>query len=1034
MRFKFYLVLIAVIIILPIPSLAQEADDLATFSSVAPDALIILDQSANMNLSASGPTMYISSTNTCGNDVAYYGSWGSAHSQACTINPAGTVPKFSNSTCSGPFYINTTRTGYDTDCSRLGIVKRALFATFDDNKNSLINSNDADSLGIRFGYMRFTACSADESDGYSAGCNKVAKVLGTKYSSIFCSSNSSCSPTSTGTNSISAAAASGGTPLVTSLAEAKSYLDYSKLSDSTSCRQKFVILITGGLDNYSCSGDGTDNQEDMYKRRRALVRKAQELADPNTGGYKLFVVNVGSVATHYMRNTLNWMAYYGATDNPFETNSGDISAFNPQSWGYCESSATAHHNLGAGDHFYAISGDPGEQYLYGYAFLSNTEDELKRNLNQISTIIRESTFSFSQVSVQSTRTQDENYLYEGSFQTVPNDPFWLGHLRKYALNADGTVGSEVWDAGARLQGMDAASRTMKTYLGGGQLADFNTTNVTLASLNVTTDTRRSEIIGFIRGESAYNQEYWKLGDVFRSTPITVGTPSAFFYDMNDKNKAFDQFRAAHFRTSTADNNKRIILTGANDGQMHAFHTSTGFEAWSFIPPNMLSKLQNIAHSTNPTNLSHAYFVDGPIGIADVWVGTTSFQYKSPTDWKTIMVISEGRGGHDTLWSSSPNCDSGFSSIFSSSYPYYCGYFALDITETLSPQYQWGRVSYTAPSTYSEPDPREYLGDPWSKVMIGKVLINGLEKWVGFVGAGYNGADCSAGGACDNRGKGFYIIDIATGAIIWSYTKANNSEMVYSLPANPSIVDSDSDGFIDTVYIGDLGGNMWRFKLCRGSEPNCTWSGGRLFQTNTASGIRPVYTSVAAARDPNRDLWVYWGTGDKTDPTASNAQEKLYAVKDNNRTTTYTIADLDNITTKTYDPTAKPAGWYMNFPGQGEKMLGDPTVFGGVIYMTTYTPSQGSDPCSQAGTGSLYALNYTSGSGILSGGQRSMGLGSGIPSPPIVSMKPGNAAGADLYVTTGGGSGQAAGTRRANLEPPGVANRTNVLFWRDKRVQ
>jgi type IV pilus assembly protein PilY1 len=264
--------------------------------------------------------------------------------------------------------------------------------------------------------------------------------------------------------------------------------------------------------------------------------------------------------------------------------------------------------------------------------------------------------------------------------------------------------------------------------------------------------------------------------------------------------------------------------------------------------------------------------------------------------------------------------------------------------------------------------------------------------------------------------------------------ANNSNMIYSVAANPCIVDTDSDGFIDTVYVGDLGGNMWRFKLCLGTEPYCTWSGGRLFQASTASGIRPVYTSAAAARDANRHLWVYWGTGDKTDPTAANAQEKLYAVVDSDRTTTYTIADLDNITSKTYDATAKPAGWYINFPGQGEKMLGEPTIFGGVIYITTYTPSQSNDPCSQAGTGSLYALNYTTGSGILSGGARSMDLGAGIPSPPIVSMKPGNAAGADLYVTTSGGSGTGASTRRANLEPPGVANRTNVLFWRDKRVQ
>jgi len=181
--------------------------------------------------------------------------------------------------------------------------------------------------------------------------------------------------------------------------------------------------------------------------------------------------------------------------------------------------------------------------------------------------------------------------------------------------------------------------------------------------------------------------------------------------------------------------------------------------------------------------------------------------------------------------------------------------------------------------------------------------------------------------------------------------------------------------------------------------------------------------------------VYWGTGDKTDPTAANAQEKLYAVKDNDRTTTYNINDLDNIssTGSTYAQDSTKPGWYINFMGSGEKVLAEPTIFGGVIYLTTYTPPAGGDPCSQAGSGSLYALNYTTGSGILSSG-RNMSLGMGIPSPPIISMKPGSAGQADLYVTTSGGSGTGASTQRANINPPGVANKTNMLYWRDKRVQ
>ena len=52
-----------------------------------------------------------------------------------------------------------------------------------------------------------------------------------------------------------------------------------------------------------------------------------------------------------------------------------------------------------------------------------------------------------------------------------------------------------------------------------------------------------------------------------------------------------------------------------------------------------------------------------------------------------MVMSEGRGGASTLWSSSTGCESGFSSnnLYSSTYNNYCGYYALDITNTTAVQ-------------------------------------------------------------------------------------------------------------------------------------------------------------------------------------------------------------------------------------------------------------------------------------------------------------------------------------------------------------
>ena len=338
-------------------------------------------------------------------------------------------------------------------------------------------------------------------------------------------------------------------------------------------------------------------------------------------------------------------------------------------------------------------------------------------------------------------------------------------------------------------------------------------------------------------------------------------------------------------------------------------------------------------------------------------------------------------------------------------------------------------------------------------MTGRVKVNDssgavIEKWVGFFGGGYNAGDCKSG-SCDTRGKGFYVVDLYDGTILWTFTNGsttsstNSTDMDYSIPAQAAIVDSDNDSFIDLVYIGDMGGNMWRFKLCLSTDNYCaptagtnitkTWSGNMLFDSATGN-IRPIYTSAAVAPDAVGNLWVYWGTGDKTDPTASNAQEHFYGLKDNDRTTTYTTSNIDNLTSanQTYDTTK--AGWRVQLAGGGEKILADPTVFGGVVYFTTYTPASGNNPCEQGGTASLYGVNYNTGAGALSEGARSMTIGSGIPSAPVISLKPGSSATPDLYVTTSGGGGTSASTQRVNINPVGVSNRTNMLYWRDRRLQ
>jgi type IV pilus assembly protein PilY1 len=708
-----------------------------------------------------------------------------------------------------------------------------------------------------------------------------------------------------------------------------------------------------------------------------------------------------------------------------------------------------------------VSNDPGNLSLSGYAFIASNADALRTALAAAFGAIRDSTYSFTTGSIQAVRTIDENYLYEASFYPLlapHNDPLWLGYLKRYTINQDGSINtSSDWDAGSILQaraGGDSCSagRCVYTAIGGSTTA-FDKANITQANLGptVTTDTARIAVIDFIRkGESSLpaaksENPGWKLGDIFHSQPVTVGTPSAYYYDRVDTLNtppAYDTFRANHPRSSASGN--RLVLAGANDGQLHAFkagETSAGggSEVWSFIPPNFLTSLNGIVHGTHPTNLAHQYFVDGPISASDVWLpqwsGSTNAigTKKNDTDWHTLVVFGERGISNATLWSKVASCDSGFSPTYSATYGYYCGYHALDVTVTTSsPIYKWHFGGSANKLTTGQ---ASYLGSPWSKMILGRVRVSGNEKWVGFVGGGYSSSKSG------NLGRSFYVIDLSDGSILWQYTLNNNINMKNALAGPPASVDTDNDGFVDTVYIGDLGNNVWRFKFCTaaqdssGSCGTSTWAGGLLFQADANSGIRPIYTMPSVARDDVGNLWVYFGTGDVSDPTASNAQERFFAVKDNDRSSTWNANNLQKLQQASDIYGGSGDGWYFNLPGQGIKILADPTVFNGVLYFTAYTPGNANDPCAKGGQADLYAMDYKTGQGMFGNNARSENIGEGIPSAPVVSLNP--YGGTDIYVSTSeisGTNNDTAHTQKQDAPTGQNFNKTNLLFWRDMRVQ
>ena len=133
-------------------------------------------------------------------------------------------------------------------------------------------------------------------------------------------------------------------------------------------------------------------------------------------------------------------------------------------------------------------------------------------------------------------------------------------------------------------------------------------------------------------------------------------------------------------------------------------------------------------------------------------------------------------------------------------------------------------------------------------------------------------------------------------------------MTHSMAAPPRAVDLNFDGYVDRVYTGDLGGQMWVFDVSFDgvrNKSNSQWTGKRLFLApKEAPEKHPIYYQPSVALDPSGTPWVFFGTGDRENPLEKNIQDRFYAVKDDDaRGTTdsdkggypYSEEDLTDVT-------------------------------------------------------------------------------------------------------------------------------------------
>ena len=651
----------------------------------------------------------------------------------------------------------------------------------------------------------------------------------------------------------------------------------------------------------------------------------------------------------------------------------------------------------------------------GTFYSTESETQLEVALEDAIRQIVAATFAFATPTIPSTSTTGSTKAFLAAFKSDPSRPFWYGYLKAYQRDAttgnvpvDAITGIPLdsalaWEAGSKLappDGKAAADRTIYTYVGGSRVEfKTGTTAITAAMLGVA-DADRDKVIDFIRGVDTYDENAngntteeraWKLGDIFHSTPVLVTRPLAPTPPTDDGSYA--AFKGANAtRTS-------LLLAGANDGMLHAFREDTGEELWAFIPPDLLPNLKLLTASSG----EHAFYVDGSPIAADVKIAIPS---DSTVKWRTIVLFGERRGGH--------------------------AYHALDITDPASPVYLW---SFTDSK----------LGETWSDPIIGKVKVGTDDKFVAFVGGGYDTAQ-------NNRsGKAVFAIDLATGTKLWEYYNATGSAddrqyMNFSLPAGPMAVDLNLDGVIDRVYIGDIGGQVWKFDVSADVVSN--WTGKRLFAAPLATGTtnppaageyypaQAIYAPIIPALDDQKNVWIYFGTGDRNHPNNTTAPNRFYGIKDNTSMTNgsaLTEASLVDITST--DATVTQ-GFYVRL-GTNEKVLAAADVFNKVVFFTTFIPTSTTACGTGGGTAKLYAVQMITGYAALDwahdGAQltttdatktRGKEIGTGIPSKPIVVI---TESGATLTISV-----VAATTSQqlpSNPTPPPSFMR-RVLYWRE----
>ncbi|WP_197467137.1 pilus assembly protein [Collimonas arenae] len=506
----------------------------------------------------------------------------------------------------------------------------------------------------------------------------------------------------------------------------------------------------------------------------------------------------------------------------------------------------------------------------------------------------------------------------------------------------------------------------------------------------------------------YRTRSFLLGDIVDSKVNPVAAPASPFSDST--NIGYAAFKSKYKSRST------VVYVGANDGMMHAFDgssstTTGGSELFAYVPSFVYGTT-----ATAPTSglaslgrldFTHHYLVDGTPQVFDIdtqytssATGTLTASTATTATWKSILIGGLGKGGQ--------------------------GYYAIDVTDPTA----WTSETNVASKVLWE-FTTTHMGYSYGDPVVVKTKKYG---WVAILTSGYNNDD----------GVGyFFIVNPANGALLETVsTGAGSTTSPAGLAHASAYVPDFTDGTADSVYAGDLLGNVWRLDLTPSSG---TYAAPTQIATLTdkSGTAQPITTPPLIEVQPNAyKRYVLIGTGrllSFTDVPSTQTQT-FYAIVDGTSgsgafytsstlpkgitfpvTRSNMIANTDDTQAITPD-TAKPMGWYLDLSA-GELVNIPPAANSGIVTFAANLP--GGDVCSGSGSNEIYVLNFGSGQSVATDSSGNVITSNTSLTGLITDVEIINVGG-KLRVQAGNSSGQVSNVPGAL----GGANTLKRLNWRE----